>query len=90
MADGEGLKICSTHTSYERLRDETQAAIDEHLLWECEYPAIGGLPQSYRTAGGEGFKKFAKEASGVARKLAKGVVTGTDSGTVSTVDDPST
>ncbi len=70
MADGEGLAICATHTGYERMRDETQAVIDEHLLYECKYPAIGGLPQSYREAGGEGFKKFAIEASEVARKLA--------------------
>ena len=70
MADDEGLAICATHISYERMRDETQAVIDEHLLWECKYPAIGGLPQVYREAGGEGFKKFAREASEVARKLA--------------------
>ena len=70
LADSEGLDICATHTDYERMRDDTQAVIDEHLLWGCKYPAIGGLPQVYRESGEEGFTKFAKEASGVARKLA--------------------
>ena len=70
LADGEGLEICATHTGYERMRDETQAVIDEHLTLECKYPAIGGLPQVYREGGGDGFKRFAHEASGVARKLA--------------------
>ena len=55
LADGEGLDICATHTGYERMRDETQAVIDEHLTLECNYPAIGGLPQEYREGGGDGF-----------------------------------
>ena len=70
LADGEGLEICATHTSYERMRDETQAVIDEHLLWGCKYPAIGGIPQNFRESGGDGFRRFAVEASEVARKLA--------------------
>jgi len=70
IADGEGVEICATHTSFERMRDDTQAVIDEHLLWGCDYPAIGGMPASYREDGGEGYVRFAIEASDVARKLA--------------------
>jgi sugar phosphate isomerase/epimerase len=70
LADAVGLEICATHTSYDRMRDETQAVIDEHLTLGCKYPAIGGLPQVYREGGGDGFKRFAQEASVVARKLA--------------------
>jgi len=70
LSDGEGLEICATHTSYDRMRDDTQAVIDEHLTLGCKYPAIGGLPQPYRESGGDGYKKFAQEASEVARKLA--------------------
>lgn len=70
ICDGEGLTICATHTSFDRMRDDTQAVIDEHQLWNCKYAAIGGLPQDYRNA--EGYHRFAKEASEVARKLAKG------------------
>ena len=67
IADGEGVQICATHVGYDRMRDDTQAVIDEHHLWGCKYPAIGGLPKEYRT--GEGFATFARDASVVARKL---------------------
>jgi sugar phosphate isomerase/epimerase len=70
IVDGEGITICATHTGYERMRDEPQAVIDEHQLWGCKHAAIGGLPQAYRNA--EGYARFAKEASEVARRLAKG------------------
>ena len=67
IVDDAGLTICATHTSYELMRDEPQKVIDQHNLWECKHPAIGGLPQDYRNP--EGFVKFAKEASEVAKKL---------------------
>jgi len=70
LSDGVGLEICATHTGYDRMQDETQAVIDEHLTLGCKYPAIGGLPQVYREGGADGFKRFAQEASVVARKLA--------------------
>ena len=70
IVDGEGITICATHTDYERMRDEPQAVIDEHHLWNCKHAAIGGLPGEYRNA--EGFVRFAKEASEVARRLAEG------------------
>ena len=70
IVDSEGLTICATHTDYERMRDEPQAVIDEHNLWGCKHAAIGGLPQAYRSA--EGYARFAKEASEVAKRLAEG------------------
>ena len=73
ITDGEGLIICATHTDYDRMRDEPQAVIDEHNLWGCKHAAIGGLPQEYRSA--EGYAKFAKEASEVAKRLAEGGLT---------------
>jgi len=69
IVDGEGLTVCATHTAFERLRDETDAVAEEHHLLGCTYAAIGGLPASYRNA--EGFKRFAKEASEVAKQLAE-------------------
>jgi sugar phosphate isomerase/epimerase len=70
IVDGEGLSICATHTSYERMRDEPEEVIAEHKILGCKYAAIGGLPGDYRNE--EGFRKFAKEASEVARRLAEG------------------
>ena len=71
IVNGEGLKICATHSSYHRMRDEPQAVIDEHQLWECKHAAIGGLPAEYRTVV-EGYTGFAQEASVVAKRLAAG------------------
>ena len=70
ILDGEGLSVSATHISFQRMRDETQAVIDEHRLLGCEYPAIGGMPGEYRSA--EGFHRFAKDAEQVGRKLAAG------------------
>jgi sugar phosphate isomerase/epimerase len=69
MVDDAGLIVCATHTSYQLMRDEPQRVIDQHKLWGCKHPAIGGLPGEYRNA--EGFVKFAKEASEVGAKLAE-------------------
>ena len=74
ITDGEGLKVCATHGAFDRMRDETEAVIEEHTILGCEYPAIGGLPQEYRESG-EGFSKFAKEASEVGARLAEGGLT---------------
>jgi len=70
VCDGEGLKICATHIGYEQMRDDPQAVIDLHHTYGCTYAGIGGLPGEYRNA--EGFARFAKEASEVARRLAEG------------------
>ena len=68
ILDGEGLTVCATHVDYYRMRDETQSVIDEHNVLECRYTAIGGLPEEYRRDVEE-YRRFAKEASEVARKL---------------------
>ncbi len=68
ILDDEGLKACATHINYYRIRDEFNAVVQEHGILECPYVAIGGLPAEYRGSA-EGFRKFAKEASGNARKL---------------------
>ncbi|MBD3182604.1 TIM barrel protein [Candidatus Poribacteria bacterium] len=73
MLDDAGLVVCATHTSYQLMRDEPQKVIDQHLLWGCMNPAIGGLPGEYRNA--EGYSKFAREASKVGARLAEAGMT---------------
>ena len=67
IVDGEGLKVVATHTGYDRICNDVQAVIDEHLLWECPNVAIGGLPGEYRNAAG--FSRFAREASEAVKPL---------------------
>ncbi len=68
ILDGEGLKACATHISFNRIQDEIESVIEEHNILACPFIAIGGLPVEYRGSA-EGFRKFAKEASAAARKL---------------------
>lgn len=63
------LEIICTHMGWQRYTDELDTLIQEHKIWDCKYPGIGGLPQEYRTA--EGYARFAKEASAIAAKLAE-------------------
>ncbi len=67
ILDDNGLTCAATHVAYDFLRDDTDAAIEHHRILGCDNPAIGGLPAEYRNA--EGYPRFAKEASEMARKL---------------------
>lgn len=74
ICDDNGLSICITHISPDRLWNETAAVIDQHRLWNCPNVAIGSMPGEYRD-GEEGFKRFAREASAVGEKLAQAGLT---------------
>jgi len=67
ILDAQGLFCCATHVGFERMRDDPQGVIAEHKILGCPLTAVGGLPQSYRNA--EGYHRFAKEASAVAKRL---------------------
>ncbi|MBP6962986.1 MAG: sugar phosphate isomerase/epimerase [Armatimonadetes bacterium] len=73
IVDGEGLTICSTHIGYERMKNEPESVIEEHYVIGCKHPAVPSLPADYRNA--EGYHRFAREASKVAKKLADGGLT---------------
>jgi sugar phosphate isomerase/epimerase len=67
-ADESGLTICATHVSWDRLVNDLDALAAEHKLWNCKYIGLGGLPEEYRTSQ-EGYRSFARQASGIARIL---------------------
>ena len=69
MVEGNGLTVASTHTSWDRFLNDLDAVIEEHLLWKCSHPAIGGLPGEYRSL--DGLKRFVDELAPVAEKLAQ-------------------
>ena len=68
--DAAGLTICITHVSFDYLRDDMEAAIAQHKLWECPNVAIGSMPPQYREAGLEGFIEFAHAATEIGKRLA--------------------
>jgi len=68
MLDNEGLQVCITHTPYDRLKNDLDAVIREHHLWNCPHVAVGSMPGEY--ANPEGFVRFAGECSEIGKKLA--------------------
>jgi sugar phosphate isomerase/epimerase len=75
IMDDNGLTVAATHISFESMRDEPRQVIEDHLALGCKYAAIGGLPGEYHEGGAEGFIRFAKEASEVAKRLSQGGLT---------------
>jgi sugar phosphate isomerase/epimerase len=73
ILDGEGLACCGAHESFANLRDKTQEVVEKHRVLDCEYVATGIMPEECRN--GDGFRRFAGEASEVAARLAKGGLT---------------
>ena len=66
--DEEGLTVCATHVSYDRLLSDPDGVVEDHRLYGCRYTAISSLPPEYRNA--EGYGRFAGEASEIGRRLA--------------------
>lgn len=68
-ADRHGLSICATHIPYARIKDDTDAVIAEHKLWNCKYVGLGMIPWHYYEAGREGYETFMREIAPAAAKL---------------------
>ena len=73
VAAENGLEIVATHISYQRIVEEPQAVIDHHKLWNCRHVGIGSMPPDYRS--GDGFARFAAEASAAAAPLVEAGLT---------------
>lgn len=67
LLDDTGLTCAATHVGWPRFREDLDAVIEEHKLWKCEHPAIGGLPKEYFSA--DGAKRFADELGPIVEKL---------------------
>lgn len=70
MADEAGLRICATHVSYDRLKEDLDALIREHTLWDCRYVGLGSMPEQFRDSR-DGYFTFIREANDIAGKLLK-------------------
>jgi sugar phosphate isomerase/epimerase len=66
-ADDVGLRIVATHVSWTRFLNDLDRLIEEHRLWRCSHPAIGGLPAEYFAEGG--LQRFLTELAPVSARL---------------------
>ena len=69
MVGDNGLTVAATHIGWDRFLSELDVVIEEHILWKCKHPAIGGLFGEYRSL--DGLKRFLDELAPVAEKLAQ-------------------
>ncbi|MHB0877157.1 MAG: sugar phosphate isomerase/epimerase family protein [Anaerolineae bacterium] len=69
MLDAEGLALCGTHTGFERLQNDISAVIAEHKLWQCTNVGIPSMPGEFREGGEDAFRRFAKEATAIGKRL---------------------
>ncbi|MFH2068727.1 MAG: sugar phosphate isomerase/epimerase [Candidatus Omnitrophota bacterium] len=73
ILDGEGLIGNSTHTSLERLIQETDLVIEEHKILGAEYAVCPWVPEKYRNPAE--YRKLARELSKIGKILAKHKIT---------------
>jgi sugar phosphate isomerase/epimerase len=69
ITDDNGLTICNTHISYDRLLNDMDAVIAQHHLWKTKHVAIGSMPADYRKTADD-YKRFAVIANEIGEKLA--------------------
>jgi len=69
IASDHSLSIASTHVGWESFQNDLDRLIEQHKLWKCRHPAIGGFPEPYHSP--EGLKRFLDEIPPIAEKLAR-------------------
>ena len=62
------MEVCVTHTSFERMINETDAVIDEHINLGCDCLGIGAMPGEYERTE-EGVDKFISDLIPVAKRM---------------------
>lgn len=59
------MDVCVTHTSYDRMKTDLDAVINEHRMMGCDCLGIGSMPFQYQGSL-EGVRAFISEASEIA------------------------
>jgi sugar phosphate isomerase/epimerase len=68
MVQDLGLDVASTHTKWDRFKEDLDGVIAEHKLLGCTHPAVGSIGGEYRTP--DGLKRFLDELRPIAERLA--------------------
>jgi len=74
LFDKYGIEIVVTHTNPDRIRDDTDAVIEDHRVYGAKYIGIGMMPIKYRN-GLDGVGGFIKDYLPAARKIKKAGMT---------------
>jgi len=68
LFDKHGIEIVVTHTNPDRIRDDTNAVIEDHKIYGAKYIGIGSMPDKYR-GDLDGVKDFVTDYLPAARKI---------------------
>lgn len=68
--DKYNMNVCVTHTPFDRMMNDTDTVIDEHLNLGCDCLGIGCMPSDYEKTE-EGIDKFLSDIRIVANKMKK-------------------
>ena len=69
-----GLTIGGTHVGWDRFRNDLEAVIDEHKLWNCRHTAVGMIPpDTYLSLAG--LEQFVEELQPVLKGLSAASMT---------------
>jgi sugar phosphate isomerase/epimerase len=66
-AKNNGLEVILTHTSPQRIKDETEKVIEDHDIFGCDGIGVGGMFGHERTE--EGFLRFAEDFAPAIEKI---------------------
>lgn len=69
MLTDSGITCASTHMAWTRFQKEIDKVLDEHRMWNCKHPAVGGAPHEYFTP--EAVGRMAEAANEFGRKCAE-------------------
>lgn len=68
ITDELGLRICATHISYDRLKQDLDSVLREHKMWNCHYVGLGSMPEKFRE-NKDGYLAFIKELNEIAKRI---------------------
>jgi len=63
MLEDNGLRCIATHRSWHDLVQATDREIEFHRILNCDFTAIGGIPNEYMEHGANGFRRFVEDSA---------------------------
>ena len=61
------MKICATHSPFDRMKNDLKNLIDEHKEWGCDYIGLGSMPGDFR----KNYEEFIKIIRPIANEIAQ-------------------
>ena len=69
ITDSFDMKICVTHSAFDRLKGDLKNLIEEHKHWDCYYIGLGAMPIDFRN-GYDNQMEFVNIINPIAKEIA--------------------